>query len=223
MKAISKIVTIYIHGQTLKQMHQMVQNEFWPSHLFGKSFEINLKKLGNTASCVMIFIYITAVIYFVGLFTMPLSMGNYKLPLNVNFGVNFSFSPLFEILYFLQCWTNMFVVIYGIRGHDDLFVSLAINYVGQFKLLGKAVSYIGTGNEYKINLILDEIDTTKHNYKQQEEKLLIRCIEHHKKLLKFCDYMERAFTGSLCVQLLVSVIAICVSSFALIVVCNVLK
>lgn len=204
-------------------MREMVRDEFWPCDLFGSKIESDLKKLGSAASGVMIFVYATAVIYFTGLFVIPLSNADYNLPLNTAFGFNFSFSPLFEIIYFIQCWTNIFVVMHGIRGHDDLFVALSTNCIGQFKLLKKAFSHIGTGRENKINSVLDEIDTEKgyhyHKYKKQEIRLLVRCIEHHKKLLQFCDYMEKAFSASLCVQLFVSVSAICVSSFALIVVC----
>lgn len=201
----------------------MVQDEFWPCDVFGKQIESDLKKMGNAASSVMIFVYATAVIYFTGLFVIPLSQGDYNFPQNTAFGFNISFSPVFEILYFIQCWTNIFVVMHGIRGHDDLFVALATNCIGQFKLLKEAFSHIGTGRENKINLVLDETDIKQgyyHKYKRQEIRLLVRCIEHHKKLLQFCDYMEKAFSASLCVQLFVSVAAICVSSFALIVVCN---
>lgn len=200
----------------------MVEREFWPSDLFGGSIECDLKKMGKTASGVMIFVYITAVFYFTGLFVIPLSSGYYNLPQNTYYGFNFGLSPFFEILYIMQCWTNMYVIMHGIRGHDDLFVALSTNCVGQFKLLKKAVSYLGTGNEKEINSLLNTQKLHQKDYckyQKEEIKLLVRCVEHHRKLLKFCDYMEEAFSGSLCVQLFVSVAAICVSSFALIVVC----
>lgn len=206
-------------------MLNMVQKEFWPSDLFGGKIQTELKKIETAASSVMIFVYATAVVYFTGLFVIPLSSGNYNLPLDSAFGFDFAFSPYFEILYFIQCWTNMFVIMHGIRGHDDLFVALVTNCIGQFKLLKEAVSYIGTGKENKINSILNGIEKSKgyhqfYKYNKQEIILLVKCIEHHQKLLQFCDNIEKAFTVSLCVQLFVSVAAICVSSFALIVVRN---
>lgn len=196
----------------------MVHNDFWPSDLFGERVENDLKKMGKAASVVMIFVYTTAIVYFIGVFVVPLSNGDYKLPLNTYYGFDFGFSPVFEILYVIQCGTNMFVVTHGVRGHDDLFVALSTNCMGQFKLLKEAMRHAGTGNERTINSLLDKICLRSKNYKSEEVKLLVRCVEHHRKLLEFCDHMETAFTGSLCVQLFVSLAAICVSSFALIVV-----
>lgn len=211
-------MTLHVHAGTLKKLRWIVQNEFWPSDLFGEKVESDLNKLGRAASGIMIFVYTTAVIYFTGLFVIPLSIGDYNLPLKAAFGINFQFSPLFEILYFIQCLTNIFAVMHGIRGHDDFFVALTTNCIGQFKLLKEALSQIGTGNELKINSILDGIERGNPHGNKQDIKLLVRCIEHHKILLEFCDYIEIAFSASLCVQLFVSVAAICVSSFALIVV-----
>lgn len=198
----------------------MVHQDFWPSDLFGEELERKLKKIGNVAAAVMIFVYSTAALYFVGCFVFPLSKGDYNLPLNISFGFKIGYTPLFEILYFVECLINFYVIMSGVRGHDDFFIALCANCMVQFRLLKEAVSRVGSGKEKETNSLLDKVHTRKKycSQKGEEFKLLVRCVEHHKKLLEFCDDLQTSFTGSLCIQLLVSLAAICVSSFALIVV-----
>lgn len=212
------MATLHVHSEALMKIHDTIHRHFWPSNLFGDRINSALKKSGHKAAAVMVFVYSTAVIYFTGLFVVSLSSADFVLPLKVHYGFDAGHSPLFEILYFVQCWTNIFVVMHAIRGHDDLFVAFTVNCTGQFKLLSEAVASIGTGREKEINILLDRVDHEPIRCQSEETKLLVRCVRHHERLLGLCDEMERAFSGSVFVQLFVSVAAICVSSFALVVV-----
>lgn len=119
----------------LKCMMNQFRYEFWASDLLGKEVEVDLYKRSKLVVYSVGFVYTTVTCSIVAGIITPLVKGNRDLPLNSIYGFDTRNSPLYEILYVLQAFTQLVSLVHGVTGHDMLFIVMSSNVIAQFVLL----------------------------------------------------------------------------------------
>ncbi|XP_017777972.1 PREDICTED: uncharacterized protein LOC108563724 [Nicrophorus vespilloides] len=186
LQSIIKINIIYVHSARLKVIIVMALNEFWPSDFMGPVLEKSLKMTSMFVIFNMISLMGSASIFAFGFLSKPLLEGSNTLPFLSWYPFEYQYSPVYEILYILQVFTNIYVVILSILGHDFIFLALCINVITQYRLLKMIIGFTGSGNNADLNKSLMELDGSPNDQTGENAEtkiLIIRCVIHHNKLL----------------------------------------
>lgn len=222
LQGITKFLVIFTKSKKLKALINSLSNDFWPSNLVGVQLEKSLTSISRLVFFGMASVFLTGLMFGLGVFSIPVLRGNRTLPLLSSYPFDWYKTPIFELTYTIQFFSNCYVAIISICGHDNMFFVLVRNCIAQFEILKEVLKKIGTGEERKYNRLIgtknfgfkkeNEEDKTKE---EEEMELLIKCIEHHNRIITFCEDIQQVFSISIFVQLLTSVTAICISSFLL--------
>lgn len=169
-------------------MFDTINHEFWPTHIVDKNLSKKLNNISRYAEPLMIFFYVLIFFCCCLLLIPPLYVGYRELPLASYYPFNWSISPLYETMYVWQWFINLYAVCYVVGSHDFLFVVLMINLITQIRLLKFVLRLICTDEEEHMNNTLLACPGVSESYRNKdEEKLLVKCVEHHQKLIRYVD------------------------------------
>lgn len=207
---------LFINSRRLRVILDQCFFTFWPSSLMGNSLEASLKFSSNFVQFNMMCVTGSAAVFALGFLFKPLFDGARELPFATWLPFDWRAPGIYECVYTTQVFTNLFLIILSILGHDFIFLALASNVVAQFHILSRMVDELGSGRDRELNTMLLSLEGVVEGKKYSEEQqLLVKIIAHHQKLLFICEEMENIFSPTLFVQLATSLVAICVSSFLL--------
>ncbi|GLV35061.1 Odorant receptor 85d [Carabus blaptoides fortunei] len=216
-QALSKLLILYLNLNIIKDMLRVYWFQFWPVDIANDTLKSSLRFNTRLITLNMISIYSSGILFASEFLMLPIITGKRSLPFASCLPFDWKKSPVYEITYLYQVITNGVFVITSICGIDFLFISLMLNTVTQFKILKYVIMNVGTSNVKDLNEKLDafieedEEDLVKHD--DTDMTLMRKCIKHHIKLLKFCEDLEIVFSGTVFVQYVSSISAICMSSF----------
>lgn len=175
---------MYLNSGNIIEMFSMITNQFWPTYIAEEKLRKELNKLSKYSEPTMIFFYVLIFFCCCLLLIPPMYMGYRELPLASYYPFHWEVTPLYESMYVWQWFINLYAVCYVVGSHDFLFVILTINLITQIKLLKYVLRSIGNSNEGKVNkLLLGCPGVTEKIDHDDEEKLLIKCVQHHRKIV----------------------------------------
>lgn len=167
-------------------MCAIVYRDFWPTYIVRPNLRIPLNKLAKRVEILMMSFYVLIFFCCSLLLIPPMLLGIRELPLASYYPFNWQLSPLYELMYVWQWIVNLYGVCFVCGSHDFLFVTMMVNLIIQFRILQEVLVKIGTKQERKMNEILLEcpgVEESKYCIKE-EDKLLVKCVAHHMKLLE---------------------------------------
>ncbi|XP_078034003.1 odorant receptor 82a isoform X2 [Augochlora pura] len=128
------------------------------------------------------------------------SNDNRHLPFEVWYGTDITESPKFEIAFICQFIASL-ICCAGISGLDATFMTIILHVCGQFKL---------------INIWINKICCVSGdgNYLPQFEVDLLKCVQHHQRIINVVNEVNNLLAPIIFVQILTSGVEICLSGFA---------
>lgn len=166
-------------------MFKITAEQFWPTNIDNKKLSKSLNALSKYAEFSMVFFYILITFCCCLLLIPPLYMNVRELPLASYFPFCWDVTPYYESLYVWQWFVSLYGVCFVVGAHDFLFVILMLNLITQLKLLKFVLRTIANTEESSMNDILLSCPGVQEKYGlKDEDKLLIKCIQHHRKLIE---------------------------------------
>lgn len=152
----------------------------------GTETENRLKKQTYLVVGSMCMVYTSAILFAFGFLSTPLREGSLIFPFSSWYPFNWKKLPLYEIIYVLQWFTNVYVIITAICGHDNLFLASASNCIAQYLLLKEVLKKIGTEDSEGLLKRLEQPgDKYEKGQKDNDMKLLVKCVKHHNTIIKY--------------------------------------
>ncbi|KAK4873947.1 hypothetical protein RN001_013307 [Aquatica leii] len=209
-QAIFKSSIIFFKSQKIIEILNTIEKQFWTAAEVNQQVKRKLRFNSRLVVCSMVMILLSAFTFGIGLLSKPLREGVREFPLSSLYPFDLRQSPFYEIVYAVQCFTDFYIAIICICGHDDLFLAICFHCMTQFIILKETFIKVTRRN---VNLVQSKRKFAKDNLERR--KMYLKCIEHHILLLRIYNDIERIFSMSNFVQLFSSGSAICVSSFLL--------
>ncbi|KAK5641708.1 hypothetical protein RI129_010255 [Pyrocoelia pectoralis] len=158
-QAICKSSIIFFNHKKLHFMLRTIREDFWSSKSAQSETKEVLKNNGRVVAASMIMVLVSAYVFAVGFLSKPLREGSRELPLISWYPLDWTVTPIYEIIYFLQCVGDMYLAIIGICGHDNIFLAICLNCVAQFMILKDVVTTAGE--------------------EEPNREVYVLCIQHH--------------------------------------------
>lgn len=181
---------VYLKWKELDEIIKAIRFEFWPSNILGEEIQHQIQSESKKLLLIYLIPYIGALIFLTQIILFPLLNGIRILPYNSWYPFKWWQSPTYEILYVLEAYITIFVNGNIVCGTDFLYCSICSNCMAQFRLLCNVIKCVGNGDERQLILKLMKIPgisyrNVLHRGNCDERKLLVLCIKHHQKLLKY--------------------------------------
>lgn len=193
-----KFAALIIKSKELSYLIKTVRYEFWPSDITNKDIDKSIRKDSRILFKIMI---IEASVIFMCVLTIlfgPLLNSGRILPYSAWYPFDTTISPTYEIVYVLQSYFGFYFSVPCVTAYDMLYYSLCANCTAQFRLLCDALRYIGSGAEDELISKLIQLDETQKDLRgTSERKLLVLCIKHHQRIIKYVKYSVSMFRCSL--------------------------
>lgn len=188
----TKMSIVVFRWDSLSTIIKTVWYEFWPSHSLGSPVQEDIKNDSKRLLIGFFTVYATGCLFLLLLILAPAIDGVRKLPYSTWYPFEWTTSPIYEMLYTIQVYVAIYIIANCVCGYDFLYCSLCANCVAQFRLLNKAVVYIGTGKEAELIDFLLKIPGVNYQpvrgrMNDDERKLLVICIKHHQKLIRYLN------------------------------------
>lgn len=181
----SKTVLIYCYSDRLQIVFKEVWEDFWSSTV-DKNSHKNLKRRYQVIRNGM-FIFVGCTAFFlVEFLILPLGNNTEKnLPYPSIYPFDWKVTPIWQILFFLHCIVDLYVIPVTVFGFDFLFVGLCFTVMAQYIILRDVVLRLGTKEMKKFLYIIDKNKNIDEETNDNVTKMFLRiCWKHHVKLLK---------------------------------------
>lgn len=184
-----KMTILFFRSKDLYDILKTVRYEFWPSNISGDELRVKIKSHIDVLLYTCILTYIGATYFLLLIILTPLIDGIRQLPYITWYPFNWAETPTFEVLYILEGCINFLNGVI-VCGTDFLYHALCANCTAQFQLLCDVLQQIGRGSEKEIAEKLLRIPGVSYEpvfnkEYEDERRLLVLCIKHHQKLLKY--------------------------------------
>ncbi|XP_072399298.1 odorant receptor 49b-like [Diabrotica undecimpunctata] len=204
----------------IKKMELLVEQilqHFWPYDLLGGHSQEYIESLFSHIYILQLLFCLLGFFYTVTILPSPILMSSEKsLPFPVKFDFDHTVSPVYEIIYFLQCFFLVFTVAFTGIGIDLYVLAICACAGSQFRLIGHCFSTLGTPAVHTVNRKLENIFADEYCGEQNENrKIFIRCVKHQERLFRFVKDVNEALNFIELGQLILSVIGLCLDAFIL--------
>lgn len=159
----------------------------------GETTHRDIKNYSKILCVVFVIQYISAILFLWFTVLLPLAKPGRQLPHTSWFPFDYTLSPTYEIIYVWEIYLTAYINANIVCAYDTLFCSICGNCISQFKLLSAAIKYIGSDKEGEISnklIRLPGVDykpklTNRNKSDEEARRLLIICVNHHQKLIKW--------------------------------------